>query len=49
MSHLRISGMYDGTFRCRWVFYVIAAFPPQELYPGTRNLLRNLVHFHRRN
>uniref|UniRef100_A0A0E9SZH9 Uncharacterized protein n=1 Tax=Anguilla anguilla TaxID=7936 RepID=A0A0E9SZH9_ANGAN len=26
-----------------------AAFPPQELYPGTRNLLRNSVRFHRRN
>uniref|UniRef100_A0A0E9X9L0 Uncharacterized protein n=1 Tax=Anguilla anguilla TaxID=7936 RepID=A0A0E9X9L0_ANGAN len=26
-----------------------AAFPLQELYPGTRNLLRNSVRFHRRN
>uniref|UniRef100_A0A0E9W6A3 Uncharacterized protein n=1 Tax=Anguilla anguilla TaxID=7936 RepID=A0A0E9W6A3_ANGAN len=32
--------------RCRMTK---AAFPPQELYPGTRNLLRNSVRFHRRN
>uniref|UniRef100_A0A0E9S3J3 Uncharacterized protein n=1 Tax=Anguilla anguilla TaxID=7936 RepID=A0A0E9S3J3_ANGAN len=53
-----LSGMYENAVQSQLTSILDqdhkrerskAAFPPQELYPGTRKLLRNSVRFHRRN